>query len=232
MIGIASMNEKSTASLFLMPRNIAIVIVIPLRETPGTRAIAWATPIAIAMGIVISLLSTAMRSRQDHHDRHKGEHKCRDNGRPQIMLYKVLAEKPCNNRRKRRDNDLEQHRLAASAVAKIHKAFYDRAEKFPAIQEENREEAPEMKHNIIGKRIDVGFGDPEEPRDNDKVRRTAYGKKFGYTLNGTHYDALQDRHEMPPGRNRKPISSESVLSDDGIGGNGSTARRTRMTDSS
>ncbi len=87
------------------------------------------------------------------------------------MLYKVLAEKPCNDSRQRRDNDLEQHGLGASTVAKLYKSFYDRAENFPAIQEENREEASEMKHDIIGKRINVGLGDPEEPRnDNMKAR--------------------------------------------------------------
>jgi len=50
MIGIARRKEKSTAAFRLSPRRIPATIVIPLRDVPGIRANAWATPISSAMG--------------------------------------------------------------------------------------------------------------------------------------------------------------------------------------
>jgi hypothetical protein len=60
---------------------------------------------------------------------------------------------------------------------------------------------------------------------------TADGEKLGYALHGTHKDALQDRHEIPPGTNRTLSQGNRV---EGLrdGGSGSTALRTRSTDSS
>ncbi len=52
--GIDSRNEKRAAASRLSPRNSPAVIVAPDRDTPGTRAIACAKPIATPSRVVMS----------------------------------------------------------------------------------------------------------------------------------------------------------------------------------
>jgi len=50
IIGIARRKEKSIAAFRLNPRSMPATMVIPLRDVPGTSAIAWAMPINSAIG--------------------------------------------------------------------------------------------------------------------------------------------------------------------------------------
>jgi len=47
MTGVDSRNENLAAHVRVLSRNSAVVMVMPLRETPGTSAMAWLEPIDI-----------------------------------------------------------------------------------------------------------------------------------------------------------------------------------------
>ena len=108
MIGVAMRNEKRAADSRSSPANSPAEIEIPDRLIPGTRASAWATPIANALrerqvdreqpARTLRSASHRMRAADDEHQSHEPD-------LPEPLLDDVVEQEADDQRRDRRDGD-------------------------------------------------------------------------------------------------------------------------------